>query len=109
MLLTFDEPKNLCGTLNIFFKLIYLFLALWGLHCFHCCAGFSLVVASRGYSPVAVRGLLPAGASLVAWAQQLWLLGSRAQGSNPCPLHGQVDSLLLGHQGSPGTLNTCCC
>ena len=55
------------------------------------------------------------------WAQQLQLLGSRAQanscgtqascsaasgitlhqGSNPCLLHWQVDSLPLNHQGSP--------
>ena len=28
------------------------------------------------------------------------------QGSNPCPLHWQVDSQPLLHQGSPGMLNT---
>ena len=33
----------------------YLFMAVLGLHC---CAGFSLVVESRGYSLVAVCGLL---------------------------------------------------
>ena len=38
------------------------FLAMLGLHCF---VGFSLVVASRGYSPVAVREFLLAVASLV--------------------------------------------
>ena len=32
----------------------------------HCCVGFSLVVASGGYSPAAVRGLLVAVASLVS-------------------------------------------
>ena len=31
----------------------------------HCCLGFSLVAESRGYSPVAVCGLLIAAASLV--------------------------------------------
>lgn len=32
----------------------------------HCCADFSLVAASEGCSPVAVRGLLTVVASLVA-------------------------------------------
>ena len=41
----------------------YLFLAVLGLCC---CTGFSLVVASGGYSPVAVPGLLIVVASLVA-------------------------------------------
>ena len=48
-----------------------------------CCVGFSLVAASRGYSPAVVRGLLTVVASLVAehrlWAhglQQLWHMGS---------------------------------
>ena len=31
----------------------------------HCCTGFSLAVASRGYSHVAVRGFLIVMASLV--------------------------------------------
>ena len=52
------------------------------------CAGFSLaacsfslVAESRGYSIVAVCGLLTEVASLVAelWLQQLPFLGSRAQ------------------------------
>ena len=38
----------------------YLFMAVLGLHC---CAGFSLVVESRGYSLVAVQGLLTVVAS----------------------------------------------
>ena len=41
---------------------IYLFLAVLGLCC---CAGFSLVEKSGGYSLVAVHGLLIAVASLV--------------------------------------------
>lgn len=40
----------------------YLFLALLGLRRWE---GFSLVVVSRGYSPVAMRGLLTAVALLV--------------------------------------------
>ena len=39
------------------------FLAVLGLCC---CAGFSLVAASKGYSPGVMRGLLTAVASLVA-------------------------------------------
>ena len=42
---------------------VYLFLVMLSLRC---CADFSLVVASRGSSPVAVRRLLTAGVSLVA-------------------------------------------
>ena len=59
--------------------IIYSVLVVLGLHC----AGFSLVVASRGYSLVAVCRPLTAVASLVmehdlhcsAWAQELLLLG----------------------------------
>ena len=56
-----------------FFQLfIYLFLAGLGLHC---CADFSLVAGSRGYSTVAVRGLLIAVASLIAeYALQVYRL-----------------------------------
>ena len=47
---------------------IYLFLAVPSL-CF--CAGFSLVVASRGYSLVAMRRLLIAVASLILEVHRL--------------------------------------
>ena len=47
----------------------------------HGCSGFTLVLASRGYSPGLVRGLLIVLASLVAEhrLQQLQLPGSGAQ------------------------------
>ena len=68
-----------------YFKKIFIYLFLAGLG-LHCCADFSLVAGSRGYSTVAVRGLLIAVASLVAEHvlqvyRLLWLqfLGSRAQ------------------------------
>ena len=41
----------------VFVIFIYLFLAVLGLHC---CAGFSLVVASGGYPLVVAHGLLVA-------------------------------------------------
>ena len=91
-----------------------LFLAVLGLHC---CAGFSLVVASRGCSLVLVCRLLIAVAFLFA---EHGLQGAPAsvvvahrlscsvacgifpdRGSNPCLLHWQVYSLLPSHQGSP--------
>ena len=50
------------------------FLTVLGLHC---CVGFSLVVASRGYSLAAVHGLVIAVASLVEH-------GSRCMGFNSC-------------------------
>ena len=49
--------------LIIYNYIIILFLAVLGLGC---CVDFSLVVVSRGYSLVAVRGLLAAMASLFA-------------------------------------------
>ena len=71
-----------------FYLFIYLFLTVLDPHC---CVGFSLVVESRGYSLLVVRGLLIEVASLVVelgsvgfstcgmWAQQLRLQGSGAQ------------------------------
>ena len=44
---------------------IYLFILFLAVLCLRLCAGFSLVAASRGYSLVAVLGLLIAVASLV--------------------------------------------
>ena len=83
----------------IIFKNNYLLLAVLGLHCFE---GFSLVVASGGYSLVAVHGLLIAVASLFV-VQGLQSSGSVVvthrlscpatcgilldEGSNLCPLH----------------------
>ena len=96
-----------------------LFLAVLGLLC---CAGFSLVVASGGYSLVEVcvgfssRWLLllqsvgssdATTASLIVVAH--WLGCPTVcrifldQGSSVCPLHWQTDSLPLTHQGSPLT------
>ena len=123
---------------KMFFKMHYLFLAVLSLYCF---TGFPLVVGSRGYSLAVVCGLLIAMPSLIlelssalgcvgfsrysAWAQYLWLLGSRAQtsivvthgvsyaiacgifpdqGSNPCPLHWRIDPLPLSYQGNPANL-----
>ena len=86
-----------------------------------CCAGFSLIMESGGYSPVSVCRLLTAVASLVA---ELGLQSMQAsvvvvhrlscsaacgifpdQGSNPCLLHWQADSLALRHQGDPHLYN----
>ena len=100
---------------SFFFSFIYLFLA--ALHCF--CAGFLIVVSRRLLSCCGVwashglaslvehrlwaHGLQLQHASSVVVAQA-WLalrhVGSSQLG-NPCPLHWQVDSYLLHHQGSP--------
>lgn len=62
-----DVRKPASGSLTSFFfknkQTIYLFLAVLGLHCR---LGSSLLVESRGYSLVAVRGLLTVGACLVS-------------------------------------------
>ena len=52
----------------------------------HCCADFSLVAVSRGYSLAAVQGLLLAMASLVATdrLQGLWTSAVAARGSSGC-------------------------
>ena len=108
------------------------FLAVLNLHC---CAGFSLVVESRGYSPVVVCGFFIAVTSFccrqnissrVCKLQQLRHVGSvvvisefqstcsivvtrglscsvvceifLGQGSNPCLLHWEADSLPWRHQ-----------
>ena len=49
---------------NLYF--IYLCISLLAVLGLHCCAGFSLVVVSRGCSLIVVCGLLIAVASLVA-------------------------------------------
>ena len=81
--------------------------------------GLSLVEASRGHSSSQCTGLS------LSWPLLLWSTGSRRagsvvvahgpscstacgifpdQGSNPCPLHWQVYSQPLYHQGSPQIL-----
>ena len=111
---------------------MYVFLAML---VFTAVMAFSLVVMSGGSSLVVYGFSLPwllllwsmgirhAGfSSCGTWAQQLWLLGPRAQaqwlrptrlscfrargifldqGSNTCFLHWQVDSLPMSHQGCP--------
>ena len=75
---------------HYFFKFIYLFLAALGLHC---CARVFSSCCERGLLFIAVRGLLigwlllfqsmgsrrTGSSSCGAWAQSLWLTGSRAQ------------------------------
>ena len=121
------------GHLGCFYLFLFVFLLHW---VFVAARGLCLVATSRGYSLVAVRGLLIAVASLIAEqglysvqasvvaAHGLSSCGSWApkhrlnsvapglscptacgvfpdQGSNPCLLHWQADSLPLSHQGSP--------
>ena len=105
----------------------YYYLLPW---VFAAACGISLVVVNGGYSPVALLGFLIAVTSLAARGGALghvgfnscgqWLssCGSQAlkhglnscgtacgifpdQGSNPCLLHWQVDSLPLSQQGKP--------
>ena len=120
-----------CYCLHFLFKNSFslcLFLAVLGPHS---CEGFSLVLESRGYSPVAGLGLLTVGASLAAWrrlqaawasalaAPRPWSTGSVIaahepglscsvargilldQGLNPCLPRCQVDSPPLCPQESP--------
>ena len=90
--------------------IMYLFMCLYWSSLLHACR-LSLVMVSGGYSLIVVGGLLIAVASLVAvhgsvdvaprfrcpMAHGIFL----DQGSNPSPLHWQVDSQPLSHQGSP--------
>ena len=99
-----------------FFIIIYLLMALLGLH--FCARAFSSC-GKWGPLFIAVRGPLTIAASLVAEhrlqtrrlsncgsrAQLLWACGIFPdQGLNPCPLHWQADSQPLRHQGSPKSL-----
>ena len=114
-----QKPDNIFNIPLFFFLInlfIYLFIYFW------LCWVF---VSVRGLSPVAASGGLSssrcAGLSL-SWPLPLWSTSSRRacsvvvahgpsrsaacgifpdQGSNPCPLHWQVDSQPLCHQGSP--------
>ena len=100
-----------------FFRILFTFFFLCWV--FIAAQAFSLVVASRGYSLVVIRGLIMEASLVaehrlqgtlasVAVACRLWSTGSIAvvhwlsysacgifpdQGSNPCLLHWQVDSL----------------
>ena len=65
----------------------------------------------QGYFLVAVVSLAVEHRLWGAWASVVGAHGLSCsvahgifldQGSNPCPLHWQVDSYLLYHQGSPG-------
>ena len=58
-----QDLKHWHGVPGLVFYFIVIYLTVLGLHC---CTGFPLVVASQGYSPVAVCGLLIAAASLVS-------------------------------------------
>ena len=108
------------------FKICFIYLAVLGLCC---CTGFSLVVASGGFSLVEVHRLLVVVTSpvaehrlqgiqvSVAAAPELYSTGSVVvvhrfscpaacgifpdQGSNLYLLRWQADSLPLSHQGSP--------
>ena len=68
---------------TLFFKIIYLFLAVLDLCC---CAGFSLVAASGGYYPAAVCRLLFVVASHVAehGLQGAQASAAAAQGLSSC-------------------------
>ena len=92
------------------------FMAALGVFLLH---GLFLVAASRSYSLVMMSRLLIA-VVILCGAQSLELVGSVVvavspaacgtfpdQGSNPCPLHWQVDLLPLNHQGSPSEETLC--
>ena len=61
---------------------------------------FSLVAASRGYSPVAVRELLVEH-KLIVVVYRLGMWDLPRPGISPCLLHGEAASFPLRHQGSP--------
>ena len=98
----------------------------------HCCAQAFSNCGEWGLLFIVVHRLFIAVASLVAehglqvcGLQQLWYTGSVVvahgpscsapcgifldKGSNPCPLHWQVDSYPLHHQGSPYSFFQCNC
>ena len=99
-----------------FLKIIYLFIYLWLCWVFVSVWGLSLVVASGGHYSSQCTGLSlsrllslrstgsrRAGSVVVAHGPSCSAACGILpdQGSNPCPLHWQVDSQPLRHQGSP--------
>ena len=99
-----------------FIFIIYLFIYLWLCWVFVSVRGLSLVVASGGHASLRCVGL-SLSRSLLLWSTGSRCAGSVVvvhgpscsaacgifpdQGSNSCPLHWQVDSQPLRHQGSP--------
>ena len=122
---------SLCHILFIYlfiYKLFIYFIYFWLHWVFVAARGLSLVAVSRGHSSsrctgsslrwlLLLQGMGSRCASSVVVAHVLWSTGSVVvvhglicstacgvfpdQGSNPCPLHWQVDSQPLRHQGSP--------
>ena len=106
---------SICCLRHSFFKSnsILFLIRIWLCWVFVAARGLSLVVASRGYSLVAVRGLLLAVASLVAELPcSMWNLPRPGMepwfhsqtGMEPCPLNWQVDSPRDHQEVLPGTL-----
>ena len=108
---------------GFFFFLINLFIYFWLCWVFVSVWGLSLVAVSGGHSSSRCMGLS------LSWPLLLRSTGSRRagsvvvahgpscstacgifpdQGSNLCPLHWQVDSQPLPHQGSPPLYVICC-
>ena len=82
---------SLLNILNFFFNnFIYLFWSVLGLHC---CTGFTLVVASRCYSLLAVRMLLIEMASLVMEHRLLGCTGFSSCDTPAQLLRGMQDLL----------------
>ena len=96
--------------------LINVFIYFWLCWVFVSVQGLSLVAASRGHSSLRCTGL-SLSRPLLLWSTSSRRAGSVVvahgpscsaacgifpdQGSNPCPLHWQVDSQPLRHHGSP--------
>ena len=120
---TRPNPSRPCTKFIIIFLIVqfYLFLMELGLHC---CVGLSLVAVACFslwwflllWSTGLWASVMAAGGSILG-APRLWSSGSIVvvhglscstacgifldQGSNPCLLHWQVDSVPLSHQRSP--------
>ena len=102
----------------VFLNFIYLFIYFWLCWVLVSVRGLPLVAASGGHSssqcaglslsrPLLLRstGSRRAGSAIVAHGPSCFAACGilPGQGSNPCPLHWQVDSQPLHHQGSPCT------
>ena len=110
----FDFIVDSLGFFFVFLKILFIYL--WLCWVFVSVQGLSLVAASGGHSSSRCAGLsLPrslllrstgsrrAGSAIVAHGPSRPVACGifPDQGSNPCPLHWQVDSQPLRHQGSP--------
>ena len=105
-------PPNLFSSFQLGFWRFFIFIYLFWLHCagFSSCGERGLIFGAQAshcgnFLRRGAQALALAGRGLRVVAHRLSCSAAYGvfldQGTNPCLLHWQVDSLSLSHQGSP--------